>query len=363
MNEKEVFLHTPVYYRKGVFTVSLILFIVLGFFSQLWSFAYFLLCYILFGLLSPRILLFVAHQIHLNIDKSIRCLEGQQKVLNLIVENHSVLLLDSCTITLSTKEGIAWESSNIRETNLLKKHVRLKKREKSILPCKFQANKLGKYTLSTATISLSDPFGIFQVSIVYHLPPRHIVVYPTLLQDSFTLPETHYFGERSSKNSPFLDETTLIGVKTYEHEPQKYIYWPGVAKTGTLQAKVFARASLHEYIVILDLMSKDGYAIRRDYEYLISVTATLINHLTEKGYRFGLFVNRFNIKHGVTFLPLGEGRKHYWNALEILSSLKEEDQWVQSVIFQKIIQRHSISAYARKIYVTEWCQYEMRKPS
>ncbi len=153
----------------------------------------------------------------------------------------------------------------------------------------------GVYALGPARLESGDLFGLFeQVEEVES--PDYLTVFPEPLPfEALKLPAEDPFGDRSAHRRLYEDPNQPMGVRDYLPEDDfRHIHWPATAHTSQLQVKVYQPASARVMVVCLNVSTLPHYwegTIPGLLEYLVCVTAALVQRGIRDGYRVGLISN------------------------------------------------------------------------
>lgn len=154
-------------------------------------------------------------------------------------------------------------------------------------------SKRGYYQLGPIRISSGDIFGFYPRSATQPLTD-YIIVYPKLLPvEQTALPSLFPWGNARADRRIFEDPTRIMGIRDYKpHDSLKRIHWKATARRQSLQVKVFEPTTTLDVIIFLavDSFNQDS-SYDNDFEYGISIAASLAKYITDKGYPTGLFVN------------------------------------------------------------------------
>ena len=144
----------------------------------------------------------------------------------------------------------------------------------------------GAFELSTLLVVGGDPAGLFRRRRKIRLPGE-VTIYPRIVAlDSIHLPK------RGSRTSSFdgrpLGQSGLgqefFGLRPYRPGDEiRFIHWKGTAAKGELMIREFEANTVDQVVILLDtrasLIGNDP--VENNFEYLISVAATLSAYLRE----------------------------------------------------------------------------------
>jgi len=153
----------------------------------------------------------------------------------------------------------------------------------------------GVYRLGPASIESGDLFGLFE-QVNPEGPVDYLTVFPESLPfQTLQLPSGDPFGDRRARRRLYEDPNQPMGVRDYRPEDDfRRIHWPATAHTGALQVKVYQPISARMLVICLNVSTLKHYWEGTDpvlLEYLVKVTATIIEQALEDGYRVGLVSN------------------------------------------------------------------------
>lgn len=186
--------------------------------------------------------------------------------------------------------------------------------------------KRGVYRLGPASIESGDLFGIFE-QIDPNGPVDYLTVFPeTLPFQTLQLPSGDPFGDRRTRRRLYEDPNQPMGVRDYHPEDDfRRIHWPATAHTGDLQVKVYQPISARMLVVCLNVLTLKHYWEGTNpelLEYLVKVTATIIQQALDDGYRVGLVSNGCLSHADQPFrVPPGRSTSHLATLLTALASV------------------------------------------
>jgi uncharacterized protein (DUF58 family) len=155
--------------------------------------------------------------------------------------------------------------------------------------------KRGVYRLGPAQVESGDIFGIFEQS-EERGPTDFLTVFPESIPfKSLPLPSDDPLGDRQSHRRLYEDPNQPMGVRDYRPEDDfRRIHWPVTAHTGSLQVKVYQPISARVLVVCLNVMTLPYYWEGTDpemLEYLVKISATIVERTMKDGYRVGMVSN------------------------------------------------------------------------
>lgn len=191
-----------------------------------------------------------------------------------------------------------------------------------------RAGKRGFYSLGPLLLRAGDLFGFYRRRMEFPLP-EFIIVYPKIFPISqFSIPSLFPLGEVRSAKRIFQDPVRPIGLRGYQpYDSLRHIHWKASARCQGLQVKVFEPTATLEVSLFLgvDSFHANGGCQEEDFEWGISLAASLAHHLVAQGIPIGLFSNGRLIDSGqpVQILP-GGSREQTLMILEALAKLTSE---------------------------------------
>jgi uncharacterized protein (DUF58 family) len=188
-----------------------------------------------------------------------------------------------------------------------------------------QAEKRGLYSLGPLALSSGDPFGFYRRRAVFP-QPASIIVYPkTFPIVSFSPPSRFPLGDIRCEKRIFQDPVRPIGLRDYQpFDSLRHIHWKASGRSGRLLVKIFEPTVTLQASLFLGVESyHDESGVREeDFEWGVSLTASLARHLLDRGIPTGLFANGRQIDSGqpIRILP-GGSREQTPVILEALAKL------------------------------------------
>jgi uncharacterized protein (DUF58 family) len=117
----------------------------------------------------------------------------------------------------------------------------------------------------------------------------------------------------------FEDPTRTIGLREYTRDvPFKRIHWKASARRNEFQVKVFEPTTTLEVAVCLDA---DGFDEGDDFEFAVSLTASLVKHVIDAGHPAGCLCNGApaDRRGDGAIIPAGAGPDHLMSVLDALA--------------------------------------------
>ncbi|MEW5724141.1 MAG: DUF58 domain-containing protein [Thermodesulfobacteriota bacterium] len=180
----------------------------------------------------------------------------------------------------------------------------------------------GYYLLGPAVLTSGDPFGF--------LPRRrtfdhadHLLVYPKVFDlTGLAMPSRFPIGEAKAASRLFEDPTRVMGSRQYTRDVSfRHIHWKASARHQELQVKVFEPTTTLEAAVFLPA---EGFEKEEDFEFGVSLAASLARQWLETGHPAGCFSNAAPADHrsGSVALRPGSGGEQLRLILESLAKIE-----------------------------------------
>lgn len=155
--------------------------------------------------------------------------------------------------------------------------------------------KRGYFAFGPTRIQTGDYFR-FHVKEMEVEDTAYLMVYPRIVPLSrLGIRSRDPFGDLRLRRHLFHDPVRVSSVREYAPgDPMKRINWKASARVGQLQTKVFEHTTSMDLAIFFDVRT-----VRQPFwgevtqllETGTIATASIANHLVEKGYRVGLYVN------------------------------------------------------------------------
>lgn len=223
----------------------------------------------------------------------------------------------------------------------------------------------GLYHLGPTAVFTGDPFGLFQISRVFHETNELLVYPPTVPLSSFGIPESELPGGTHTQRRAYHTTPNAAGLREYlPGDPMNRIHWAASARSQKLMVKEFELDPTADIWLVLDLeesahvacetrsgdlrMRNDAPAItytplplphaafRTQHseepetfqlhldpsteEYAVTVTASLAAHLISQGRSVGFMAHG---QHHV-LIPADRGGRQLIKILRALAVLRSE---------------------------------------
>lgn len=152
----------------------------------------------------------------------------------------------------------------------------------------------GYYPFPSLKMTSGDPFGLYERSAV--MPPDDpVLVYPRLIPlGEIGIPRVYPTGDERTDSRLFPDPARIIGVRDYRPQDSlRTIHWKASARQRKLQVKVFEAATTRKIalFVAADSFETGGTAPDNDFEFAMSVAASVAHDAIGRGAAVGLFMN------------------------------------------------------------------------
>ena len=191
-----------------------------------------------------------------------------------------------------------------------------------------RAGKRGFYSLGPLGLTSGDLFGFYRRRIEFP-QPEFIIVYPRIFPiPPFSPPSLFPLGDIRSEKRIFQDPVRPIGLRDYQpFDSLRHIHWKASVRCQRLQVKIFEPTVTLQASLFLgvDSYHANGGCQEEDFEWGVSLAASLAHHFVAQGIPTGLFSNGRLIDSGqpVQILP-GGSREQTLMILEALAKLTSE---------------------------------------
>ena len=160
--------------------------------------------------------------------------------------------------------------------------------------CSLKCPKRGYYQVGPLTMTSGDIFGFYPRSVI-EPSIEHLIVYPRIFPISrLGIPSVYPLGETGAERRIFEDPTRTTGIRDYSPQDSlRRIHWKASARHQKLKSRVYEPTTTLKVALFLaiDSFPQDGARSRDDFEFGISLAASLANHLIDKDNPVGLFLN------------------------------------------------------------------------
>ena len=261
-----------------------------------------------------------------------RAFPGEQVPLTIEVENDKLLPLswlrveDPWPLAIAPVEDDSLAPSHLPDQGLLTNVFNLrwfetKRRRYSLL-----YRKRGVYRVGPVRMQSGDIFGMYEQTSEA-IRGEYLTVFPEMLPiETLDLPAHDPFGDHRSRRKIFEDPNQPIGVRDYRPEDGfRRVHWPATAHTGKLQVKVYQPTAAQVAVVCMNASTFQRHwegVYPELLEYLISVSATLIQYFIDEGYQVGLISNGSLAHSDRPFnIPPGRSPRQLGRLLEALAGV------------------------------------------
>lgn len=191
-----------------------------------------------------------------------------------------------------------------------------------------RAGKRGFYVLGPLRLTSGDLFGFYRRRIESP-QPEFIIVYPKIFPiPLFSPPSLFSLGQIRSAKRIFQDPVRPIGLRDYQpFDSLRHIHWKASVRGRGLQVKIFEPTVTLQASLFLgvDSYHAGGECWEEDFEWGVSLAASIACHFVDQGIPTGLFSNGRLIDSGqpVQILP-GGSREQTLMILEALAKLTSQ---------------------------------------
>jgi uncharacterized protein (DUF58 family) len=186
-------------------------------------------------------------------------------------------------------------------------------------PCR----RRGLFQFGPATISGSDPFGLFRSTRSIG-EVRSILVYPrTVDLTGLALPAGQFLGGDRRRVGWHQTTAHVSGVRDYRPgDSVRHVHWPSTAHAGRLMVKEFDVEPIADVWIFLDLESsvQRGSGDESTEEYGVTIAASLGRHFLTQGRSVGLVA----IASEHRILAVDRGQRQLTKLLEDLAVVRAD---------------------------------------
>jgi uncharacterized protein (DUF58 family) len=177
----------------------------------------------------------------------------------------------------------------------------------------------GHYRIGPATLTVRDPFGLFERRVTSG-GSAEIIVYPrTLALPGAPLLGMSAYRLRDLRTAPAAGEAVEFhGVRPYQHgDDLRHIHWKSTAHTGQLIIKQFERRSSASATIFLDLDAgaHRGHGADSSLEPAVEMAASLAEHVVRSGGAVRLVANGAQ----PTRLEMDRGYRHLLDMMDVFA--------------------------------------------
>jgi uncharacterized protein (DUF58 family) len=193
------------------------------------------------------------------------------------------------------------------------------------------ARRRGIHKIDLVTLRSGDGFGLnAQVKQIAPDPAGFIAVYPQLVDVSVEKILIDIWDTRSTSFGYLEDVTLIKSVKNYSPgDPAKRINHRQLARGNGLKVNVFEVVAPNSVLFVLDSASFSAHS-DEDFEYTLSVTASLITGLSMRGLKVGLISPASQHFDQTCVLP-SSGGADMARMLELLAAAGKNDTALSSI--------------------------------
>lgn len=186
----------------------------------------------------------------------------------------------------------------------------------------FKTSKRGYYSIEHVNLVVNDLFlkHSYALQLDNH---TSLYVYPALLTNRYALALTSSIIGDLSRKDLYEDPLSFRGIREYiSGDSMRSINWKATAKHQELMVNTYYDTQNTEVVLLFNL---DTNTMQRDthlQEYIISVVATLLQHMHTQGIAIKLAINTTDpFSNEVITTDLGTGEEHLHSMLQILARL------------------------------------------
>ncbi len=176
----------------------------------------------------------------------------------------------------------------------------------------------GEYRLGPWAVRLSDPFGLFLVTLTYPATET-ILVYPPIARwRTPALPRGAASGQASARARARQPTAAVRTVREYvPGDPFRHIHWPTTARRGNFHVREFDQETGGDVWFLLDLDREvqAGVGKHSTLEVGVILTASLAVQLLDANRRVGLLAYGQEPR----VVRPGQGLEHLWRILHALA--------------------------------------------
>lgn len=311
---------------------------VVGVFTALYGnvlIASLLIGFSLYALVMPAFMFRLAEHVHVDLTEELKLFPNDDAVYVLKLISTAKVPLGVVRLsgylhpTVESEAHAFWRQENFVETNATVDFT---------IP--LHAKKRGPIRLEAIGMEIRDPLRMFSLYKEDTLP-RIGYVFPEFSPYPIPKRPPTLPGEEMVRHSAYRDPETFQSVTPYHGQPMRQLYWSAYAKTGELLARTEQPVQANEYVIVLDLLTKDGRALTYQMERLISQAAALCRDFEKENASYGLIVPTLT-KDGITYdLPPGSGEVHFRKIMTTFACLSESDFPLARSLFERKVAKYS----------------------
>ena len=184
----------------------------------------------------------------------------------------------------------------------------------------------GVFTLGPWELRMSDPLGLFEVTIRYP-EARSLLVYPRIMRlPEFPLPHGRSSGRASRRRRAPIQADQVVTVRPWQPGDSLHlVHWKQTAHQGELMIKEFEQEPAGDIWLMLDLDAavQAGEGQESTLEYGVILAASLAaKHLNENR-----AVGLVALGRDRTVIPPQPGRDQLWRILYALAHAEAAADW------------------------------------
>ncbi len=183
----------------------------------------------------------------------------------------------------------------------------------------------GLFHLGPWALQTSDPFGVFQVTIVYDKTEQIIIHPPVDASIPISLPAGQSHGRVKARERSWHATLNAATVRDYQpKDPFRWIHWPTTAHRGSLYVRQFDLDAAGDIWILIDLQSsvQVGSGPEGTEEHAVLLAAALAS----LGLRQNRAVGLATYGQQPELIPPGRGRGQEWRILRALALATADGQ-------------------------------------
>lgn len=184
----------------------------------------------------------------------------------------------------------------------------------------FRVTKRGYYRIDSIHLVARDLFLIKTYATIEE-NAAFLYVYPRLLTKHRELQLANTIIGDILTRSLYIDPLSFRGIRDYHSgDSMRYINWKSTAKNETLQVNTFYDTQQAHVVLFVNLDTQKLGNTDHLKEYILSIAATLIQQLTNRGVSISLSINSTDCLTGQQiFVPEGNGTEHLHQLFQAIS--------------------------------------------
>jgi uncharacterized protein (DUF58 family) len=256
------------------------------------------------------------------------------------IENKSSLPVHNFKIAMesnSEKEIVFINDGNdLVESSMYSKTFFLPPKSQNIIEFHLKGKSRGNHHWTNFNMLISDPIRLRTLRLGYaneFLPTFPVM--PRIIKVDELKIKSVLQGYRNTNHSFFMDESSIVGTKDYENESFRHIHWMASAKENKLLAKKYQKVNGSEYSILLNLVGKGQFHLRRDMEDLIEYATAVSLYLIKEGCKIELLVNYCTKQNEILRIENDIDRSQLKNMIMALSMINERGIFLPSEQFYR----------------------------